>query len=76
MTISWNEVTIFWNEVTVRWNEMTWKEVTMERSDRNSLFKRQSVSFEELSADSCPRGRLMFLKQIFAQEAKLQGKIY
>ena len=33
----WNEVTIFWNEVTVRWNEVTWNEVTMERSDRNSI---------------------------------------
>ena len=33
----WNEVTIVWNEVTVKWNEVTWNEVTMERSDRNSL---------------------------------------
>ena len=33
----WNEVTIFWNKVTVRWNEVTWNEVTMERSDRNSI---------------------------------------
>ena len=38
------------------------------------LFKRESVSVEEPSADSCPRrGNLMFLKQMFVREAKLQN---
>jgi len=37
------------------------------------LFKQQNVSVEELSTDSCPME--MFLKQIFAQEAKLREQI-
>ena len=38
------------------------------------LFKKWSVYVEELSADTeLPRGSLMFLKQIFAREAK-EGK--
>ena len=35
------------------------------------LFEQQSVPVEGLSADRLPRGNLMFLKQIFAREAKL-----
>jgi len=37
------------------------------------LFKQQNVSVEELSTDSYPME--MFLKQIFAQEAKLREQI-
>ena len=38
------------------------------------LFKQQSVSVEELSADSCPV-EISCLKQIFSREAKLQGQM-
>ena len=34
-----------------------------------------NVSVEELSADSCPRGNLMSLKQIFAREANMESPI-
>ena len=51
--------------------------ITINFYDRKTpgTFKRWSVSVEELSADGCPRGNLMFLKQIFAREAKLRGQI-
>ena len=43
--------------------------------NKYSLFKQWSVSVKEVWADSAP-GNLMFLKQMFAQEAKLQAQIY
>ena len=40
-----------------------------------ALFKQWSISVEELWADSCASENLMFLKEIFAREAKLSGHI-